>query len=518
MTRTNKSIRNVVYALLMSVGTIVVGLIAQRVFIHTLGAEYLGINGLFTSIVSMLALVELGLSSAIYYHLYKPVAVGDTAMVRSLVDFYKKGYRLIAVGVLLLGMCTVPFLGAIVGETTIPENIYFIYLLFLVDIVCSYLLTYKRAVLYVDQNNHIISMVHLGYLIALNSFQIGILLATENFYLYLIIKIVMRLGENIVLTFITNKKYPYLTDKSVVPLNNATKSEIYKKVRGLSYHKVATYVVLGTDNIIVSLFFGIVTVGLYSNYLLVITAIYAIMSQAFAAITSSIGNLLVSAKSSQSFQVYKKLRLVNLWLSCFAATSLLVVMDSFVTIWIGEQYLLPKGVLVALSLNLYLTLFRSALGSFKEASDIFHQDRFVPIVESVANIVFSLVFLHFFGLAGVFLGTACSTLIVHLFSYPIYVYKPLFEQSYLPYYKDFFKSFFIAVSVAAVTYAISRSLALEGNFITFAVNVLLCLVVPALILFAVFHKSPELKYFTQLFNKSLRTLTKRTAKKSEKTS
>jgi O-antigen/teichoic acid export membrane protein len=272
---------------------IIIGLVAQRVFINTLGTEYLGINGLFTSIVSMLALAELGLGSAIYYHLYKPVAKNDSTKVRSIIDFYKKGYRLIAAAVFVLGLLFVPFLSAIVGNVNISESIYVIYLLFLFDVVASYLLIYKRAVLYVDQNSHIISSVHLVYLILLNALQIAILILTGNFYLYLIIKIVMRLAENVVLTHISNKKYPYLKGATTAKLDATTKADIYKKVRGLSYHKVASYIVMGTDNIIISVFLGVAVVGLYSNYLLVTTAILMLMGQAFTAITASVGNLLV---------------------------------------------------------------------------------------------------------------------------------------------------------------------------------------------------------------------------------
>lgn len=154
----------------------------------------------------MLAIVELGLGSAIYYHLYKPLYDNNIAKVQSIINFYKRGYRLIALAVFSFGILILPFLSTLVGEVNISESIYIIYLLFLLEVVCSYLLTYKRAVLYVDQNNHIISTVHLGYLITLNVLQIAALILTGNFYLYLILKIVMRLAENVALNLITNKK------------------------------------------------------------------------------------------------------------------------------------------------------------------------------------------------------------------------------------------------------------------------------------------------------------------------
>lgn len=511
MTRTRNSIRNTTFALTISLITILIGLVAQKVFLKTMGTEYLGINGLFTSVVSLLGLAELGMGSAIYYHLYKPVAEGDTAKVKSLVDFYKIGYRVVAAAVFVLGFCLLPFLSRIVGHVNISESIYIVYLLFLIDIVFSYLLTYKRSVLYVDQNNHIISTIHLGYLFALNAFQIAALIITGNFYLYLVIKIFMRLVENVALTIITNRKYPYLKDKAVEKLDSATKKDVYKKIRGLSFHKVGTYVVIGTDNIIISIFFGVATVGLYSNYLLVISAIGMLMTQAFTAITASVGNLLVTAKNNKSFEVYKKLRFGNFWLSCFAATSILVIMNSFITLWVGKQYLLTLGVLIALSINLYSSLIRSTISSFKDAAGIYHIDRYVPVVESIANIVFAILFIKILGLAGVFIGTICSTLILHLFSYPKYVYKPLFKQSYRLYYLAFLKNLIIALIVGGVTFAISRSVAVNGKLSTFIANVLICLIVPNLMLYIIFRKNAEFDYYLQLAKKMMRSATRQSA-------
>lgn len=503
--RTSKATRNVIIAVCLSVITIFIGLISQRVFINTLGTEYLGVNGLFTSIVSMLALVELGLGSAIYYHLYKPIADKDTAKVKSLVSFYKKAYRIVAIAILLLGLSVIPFLSNIVGEVTIDESLNIIFMLFLLDSVFSYLLIYKRVVLYVDQNNHIISIVHLGYIILLNALQIATLILTQNFYLYLIIKIIMRIIENVILSVITDRKYDYLKDKSIVALDNETKSDIYKKIRGLAYHKIGAYIVLGTDNIIISIFFGIATVGLYSNYLLVISAIWTLASQIFVAITASVGNLLVEARNSKSYIIFKRLHFGNFWLACLATTSFLVIMNSFIALWIGEQYLLPTGVVVALSINLYLALMRSTMNSFKEAAGIFHQDRFVPIVESIANLIFSLILLHYLGLAGVFLGTALSTLILHMFSYPKFVFQPLFKQSYIAYYSEFLKYAILAATIGWVTLLASGLISAESNFVTVTVNLILCLIIPNAILYLIFRNSSELDFYKALASKTLRS-------------
>jgi O-antigen/teichoic acid export membrane protein len=506
MSRTFNSTRNVFSALIISMMTIITGLISQRVFIDTLGIEYLGVNGLFTNIVSMLSLAELGLGASVYFHLYKALASKDNERVKSLIAFFKKSYRIIAILVFFLGICVVPFLGLIVGKVNINENIKIIYLLFLADIITSYLLVYKRSILYADQKNYILSIVHIGYILILNGLQIAILLVTKNFYMYLVTKIIMRLAENIALTIISNKIYPYLREKNIVPIDQATKKDLFKKIRGLSFHNVGSYIVLGTDSIIISIFFGVGVVGLYSNYLLVLTAIGLILNQALQAITASVGNLLQSKERQKSFEVYKKLRFANFWASCLAFTGFIVVMNSFITVWIGGKYLLAIGVLFTLSVNLYLTLIRGPVSSFKDAAGIFYEDRYVPIVESVVNIVLGLILLHIFGLAGLFMATICSTMILHLYSYPKFVYKRLFRESYGAYYKDLAKYFALALIIASITFAISRLVKLNGNYQQFIFNLILCLTIPNFILLILFRNNPEFKYYYSLINNGARKI------------
>lgn len=509
MSRLKYASINATTSLFLSISAIAIGFIAQRVFINTLGTTYLGINGLFTNIVSMLALAELGLGSAIYYHLYKPLADKDNERTKSLINFYKSGYRYVALAVLAMSLAIVPFLSKIVGPVSITENIYVIYGLFVADIICSYLLTYKRSVLYADQKNYIISLVHHAYFVIMNILQIGILLRTKNFYLYLIIKVIMRLVENVALTCITDRLYPYLKQRTFKQLDDETKKDIFKKVRGLSFHKIAGYVVKGTDNIIIAVFFGVSTVGLYTSYFMVTNAINAIMDQAYNSLTSSVGNLLIDRAHAKSYAVYRKAQFITFWLSCVISVSFLVTMNSFITLWIGQKYLLSTGVLVAIALNLYFTLMRENISSFKEAAGIFHEDRHIPVIEAVCNVLFAVVFAHFFGLAGVFLGTVGSILILHLYSYPKYVYKPLFKQGYRGYYIDFAKQTVMTFGIAALTYGISRTFISGRAFTDLVLNIALCLVVPNLILFVIYRKNDEQKYFTSLMSTGATKLLRR---------
>jgi hypothetical protein len=184
-------------------------------------------------------------------------------------------------------------------------------------------------------------------------------------------------------------------------------------------------------------------------------------------------------------------------------------MDSFVKVWIGEQFILPLGVLIALAINLYLNLFRSALGSFKEAAAIFHEDRFVPIVESAVNIIAAIILLHFFGLAGVFLGTICSNFVLHLFSYPRFVYTKLFKRSYAEYYKEFGSYLVVALLVGVITFGISRMVIVENSILKLETNFAISMVVPNVLFYTLYRKSDEFNYFKTLAGKMIRKLEKR---------
>ena len=349
--RSEKSVINSFSGFLQSLISILIGFIAQKIFLNILGQEYLGLNGLFNNIISMLSIAELGIGSAIIYNLYKPIYEKDKETLKSVMSFYKKVYRIIALVIFLLGLLIIPFLSTIVGENQIQDNINIIFVLFLIDVVCSYLLTYKRSILQADQNNYYINFVHIGYLIGMNVLQIIILVFTKNYYLYLIIKIIFRLLENIVLNLIVNIKYTYLKEKNIKKIDKNILNDIKLKIKGIIYHKFATFFVSGTDNILISYFFNVGVVGIYSSYYMIINSVNTLFSQVIVSVTSSVGNLLVSDDKSKKYSIYKKIRFFNVWLAIFSAVSIFVIMDSFITIWLGKQYLMSFGNKLLFSIN-----------------------------------------------------------------------------------------------------------------------------------------------------------------------
>lgn len=502
--RISNSIKNSITSTICYVVSILIGFISQALFIKILGIEYLGLNGLFSNILTVLNIFELGIGSAIVYNLYKPIAENKIEEIKSLMYFYKKAYGIIAMLILVFGILILPFLDKFVGEITIDVNIYIIFILFLFQTVSSYLLSYKRSILYANQKNYVINLVHLCYLVIVNITKLLFLFITKNYYIYLITEIIGQLLENIIISNLANYIYPFLADGNVKQLSKNIEKDIIKKVKALFFHKIGAVVIGGTDNIIISSFFGVATVGLYSSYSMIISPVNNLFSQVITSSTASIGNLLVTESKEKIYEVFKKIRFLNFWVACFSAVSILVIIQPFITLWIGKNYLLNIFVVFIIVLNFFQTMMRNCYSAYKDSAGIWVEDKYVPLVESALNIIFSIMFLKRFGLAGVFMGTIASSLALWCYSYPKFVYKKLFDRSYIDYVKETMGYLLLFISIALITYKFSLLLIVKSILFQIVINVIICAFIPNLLMIIVFFKTSNFQYFCYLLNKMLR--------------
>lgn len=498
-------LKNTIASLLTNFLTIIIGLVAQAVFIKILGTEYLGLNSLFNNIISMLAIAELGIGSAIIYKLYKPIIENDRETIKSLMKFYKKSYQTIGLFVLIIGLVLMPFLKFFIDfETvTININIYCVYLLFLIDTVISYYVSYKRSILYADQKNYIINLTHCVFIIILNVLQLTLLYFTKNYFIYLILKIIVKFLENIAITYIANKKYNFLKEKDVRKLDENVEKDIFKKIKALFFHKIGAFVVLGTDNILISKLIGLDTLGLYSNYYLIIYAVRTVFGQITQATTASVGNMLETENKEKCLYIFNKIRFMNYWLSVFCATSILLMMDSFIKIWLGQEYILAQVVLIVLVIDLYQKLMRGVYNSFKEAAGIYYEDRFVPLLESALNIIFSIVCFKFLGLAGIFAGTIISSTALYCYTYPKYIYVGLLKSNYISYIKETIKYLIIFIIILIISYVLCNFLVFQDDYLNFIKNGICALIIPNVLLVIIFNKNENFKYYYKMLKNRL---------------
>ncbi len=497
--RTSNSIKNIFFSVFIYILTTIIGFIFQSIFIKTLGAEYNGVKSLFSNIFNMLSIAELGFGSAIVFNLYKPVAEEDCEKIRSLVKFYKIVYNIIAGIILILGMILIPVIPNIVGNTSVPENIRFLFILYLINTVFSYLLTYKRSILYADQKEYITNIVDSSFSLIRQILQIGIILVTKNFILYLVIQIIITILNNWLLNYIVNRKYIFLKDlKNVKPIDNDIKNNIFTNVKGLLFHKIGGIIVMGTDNIIISMTknLGILYVGLYSNYNMIIQSATSLFKKVITSLTASVGNLLIENNKLKSRNIYKSILLFNSWIFCFGVISIYCLIEPFIKLWIGDEFILPKFVLITLMVNVYVQGIRNTTSIFKDAAGIFYKDRYIPLIEAIINLISSIILVRIFGLSGIFMGTIISSLFLIIYSYPKYVYKLILDGEYSEFFKLHLYHLSITLGICLITGYISSLIIISNVWLKLIFNGIICLIIPNLLYYLITRNSQEFKFYS----------------------
>ena len=326
--------------------------------------------------------------------------------------FYKTSYNIIALLILIVGLSLTPFIKYIVGKTTVDINIYIVYILFLISTVATYIISYKRNLIYAYQRNYILNIIHLIYLVILNISQLLIILITKNYYLYLVIKILCILIENIIITYKANHDYPYLLEKNINPIKKEVKEDVVSRVKALFIHKVSGVVTYGTDNILISMFFGLKAVGLYTNYHYIIQTIDTLFRNITFSTNASVGNLLVEKKYKERFIAFNKIRFLNLCITIITSTCLLCLIEPFIILWLGKKYILSKLILFILIVNYYQSMMKTPYNVFKDSAGIWREDKYVPLIQVFLNLISSIILLKIFGISGIFMGTIISSLLV----------------------------------------------------------------------------------------------------------
>lgn len=493
--RTENSIINSAMSIVTQVLTVVLNFAVKTVFIKMLSDEYLGVNGLFTNIITMLSLADLGIGIAIPYSLYKPLANKDEHKINVLMNFYKKVYTIIGIAVLLIGLSLTPFLGLIIKD--IPKNVphlSLIYILFVIHSASSYFFVYKKFLIDSDQKGYITSRIIFTFSTLLSIIQIILLVTTKNYILFLLSSIILVIIQNIYISSKANKLYPFIKNKTDEKLEKEDMEGIKKNVSSLFIYKVGTVIMNGTDNIIISKFIGLIIVGFYSNYVLIINSITTVLNQIFNAITSSIGNLVVTTNKKRSKEVYDNLNFANFWLYALFGVCIIVLINPFINVWIGKKYVMGFSIVFLLVLNFYVLGMQSVTNSFRNAYGLFWIAKYRPIIMVIINIVISVVLVQFIGIEGVLIGTLVSRLVTTAWLDPYIVHKYGFEISPKSYYIDYLKYLVIFIAISIILNYFVSMVAINNIFILILIAILVVIIVNV-ILILLFFKTSEFNYF-----------------------
>lgn len=492
MSRTKKSLKNILAGLGFQAITILSNFICRTALIRYLGIDYVSLNGLFWEIVSMLSLVEMGIGSAIVYHLYKPIADGNIELIKKIMGLYRKCYYIIAFVCLCIGSVITVFVPYLVNglnfSDTYLRSIFFIYVL---QTVFSYMWVSDTALLQADQKRYKTVAVQAVYKLVSTVFSLLCLYLTKRFSLYLLILLGTTMFCNITCRHQARKVYPYLTEK-YVPLKKEESREIYSNVKNIFVKKTAGYVTNSTDNICISLLVGTVQVGFYSNYSMFFSAVRQAEQQISNGFSASFGDLVARERPEKVDHTLCRMtslfQLFGMILSC----GLMACASTFVSIWIGKKYVLAAPVVFICCINIYLTIVKDPLWQAMDACGLFAYDRNLAIISTTINLVVSVILGIYYGMCGIFIGTAVSTIFEVVFK-SIGIYR---KKLHIPGVK--YRTIWIKMSVSetvalTVSLFISR-IYIHNLYLRFLLQGSFSVIATTMIAFAFFGKQliPEL--------------------------
>ncbi|MGL0917104.1 lipopolysaccharide biosynthesis protein [Faecalibacterium duncaniae] len=473
--------------------TLWLSFVSRTVFIKFLTAEYLGISGLFSNVLTVLSFAELGIGDAMTYAMYKPVKEDNRKLVNQLMVVYKKAYTGIAVVVGAIGLGLSFFLSFIIAEPPdIPESLQLIFWLYVVNNMASYILTYKKSILIAYQENYIVSEVQQIASLIQQIAQMIVLCFTKQYILYLIIQILCTILNNIIISVVVKKRYPWINEKDGEELPQEVSKEIFKNVKALSISKIAGVVSNGSDNIIISKFVGLSSVGVASNYTMIINSLNGILWNGLSSLTSSFGNFNVDSTIGQRRKLFNELFLCSYWLYGFMTIGIITLANSFVPLWVGSNYLVPQGVVLALVLITYISGVNFPVYTYQSTLGMFDKMKIPYVLFAVFNILLSILLGKNWGLFGVYIATSITRLCTSEVSSGYYVYRYGLKLSPLKYLKKYVIYFLILIlNILVTNYAVS--LVQIAGIIGFSIKVVTCTVVCNAIYFVCFFRTTEFR-------------------------
>lgn len=495
--RVKNSAKNVAFTVIGQLTKELMNFIVRTVFIRVLADEYLGVNGLFTNILSFLSLAEMGVGSALVFSMYKPMADHDESKLKIFMAVYRKAYTRIGVLVMLIGFSLTPFLDFFMLERPSIPHLELIYILYVLNTSCTYFFAYKGSIFQADQRAYIVTNNTTIFNIIMASVRIVVLVTTKDFIAYLSLSIVVVFIQNFWIAHKADKIYPFIKEKPKEKLPVEEMHTLKKNIGALLLHKIGAVILNSSDNLIISKFVGVLSVGLYSNYSLIVNAVKSTFDMVFGAVGTSIGNLCAKEKADKIIKVHNAFLLLNVWIASFCVTCLFSLLNPFVTLWLGEKYLFPTPTVLAIIVSFYIQVTMRTGEMFKSASGLFWYDRYAPVCQCVINVVVSVALAQQFEIVGIFVGTSVAMLLTKWWITPYILFKHKFNRSVFHYFKHYVKFTVIGLVAFAFT-TVCIGFIHTASIWGFLLKMILCVLVPNIVFVFLTFRSDEFQYCISL--------------------
>lgn len=443
--RTSNVIKNIYTGIGGKICISVLAFIERKIFIQYIGIEFLGLNGLFSNILQILSLADLGFSIAMGYSYYEPFAQKNKEKVAALTQFYSKIYNLISASIFIIGIMLLPFLKYIINVSEEIPNLQIYYLMYLINVSVSYLFVYSTALMNADQKGYVVNTITVIVSTVKTIIQIIAIVVYKSYAVYLFITIAATILNNILLFNKSRTIYPFIKNRNIV-LDSAEKKHIFLNLKSVFIYKISGTLLNSVDTILISVLLGTSIVGYYSNYQMLIMYITQFVGVLFSAVTAGVGNFIYTEKSDErKYEVFNSMLLISFWLSAVASIGVFYLSSDFISLWLGKDYVLDAYVSIAIAFNLFFVISMQPVFVFREAIGLYQKTKWIMLIAAAINLVLSIILGKVWGLAGIIVATILARIVTYFWFEPHLLYKLVFNKGAGTFFYQYWTNVFITV-------------------------------------------------------------------------
>lgn len=479
-----KGIQNVAVSLFFKILLTGAAILERRLLIEYTGNDVNGLNSLFASIIGCLSVAELGIGGAITFCMYKPIVEGKSSTVAALYQLFKKLYFCVGILIAIAGIALTPFLNVFANDyEAINENMCITFILMLISVVLTYTYSAKTSLLNAHKYEYITTTINSTGMIVQYTLQIVVLMKTHSFTYYLVCRIIAVLFQWVVTDFVAKKRYDVICKAKRCPLDQETKQEVTRSIKAAFMHKIGTVLVNSADSIIISTLIGVAILGKYSNYTVIVTAMFGIITLFFTPLTSVVGHCCVSEDKEKIAKYFENFYSVNLCVGLIFFMGYYSIIDDLIVVCFGEGLVLERSIPFIITVNYFVQFMRKSTILFRDATGTFYYDRYKPIFEGVLNVALSVVLAHTMGIVGVIVATIITNLLICHVVEPLVLYKHKFFKSPIKHYVKRYMSLlsFPIIILLQDAIMISTENHLKNMIVNGALSVLLSLTLCAIL-------------------------------------
>jgi len=491
MNRSRNATRNIIFGVILKIYQLVLPFAMRTIIMYELGVKYLGLNSLFTSILQVLNLAELGVGSAMVFSMYKPIAKEDSRTICALMKLYKIYYRLIGLVVLAAGLILLPFIPKLIaGDVPDGINVYVLYLLNLMATVFTYwLFAYKNSILQAHQRQDVISKVTIVTDTCKYILQIGMLFSFHNYYYYVCVLLLSQIFNNILTALVSNKLYPQFQAEGKLP--KETVKEINQKIKDLFTSKLGFTIVSSADTVVISAFLGLEALAIYQNYYYIVNAVIGFVTIIYSSITAGVGNSMIVCDTEKNYHDFQIFTFLACWILAFSVSCFSGLFQPFMKLWMGTDLLLPYQLVILLCVYFWVYEYIMMASVYKDAGGIWHEDRFRPLISGLVNLSLNLLTVKFLGLYGIVLSTIVSMVVISAPWITSNIFKLIFKRSAKEYVAKLGYYLFTAIVATTVT-NIGIKFIPDNGWLWFVVKAAVCVAVSNATIFLMMFRVQEL--------------------------